>query len=332
MKTKREIISVVVPVHNEQDNVVPLIAELHAVLKTVAYDFEIIVVDDGSRDRTFELLEVLTQKYPELRALQLRTKSGQSSALQAGFDSAQGQIIATMDGDLQNDPKDFVRLLEKIEEGYDFATGWRKDRQDKTVTRKLPSWIANALIRGLTSTRFRDLGCSLKMFRSEVLKEVRLYGEMHRVLGILVHRLGFRTCEVPVNHRMRVHGRSKYGLRRTYKVVLDVLLINFLRNYRSNPLHFFGGLAIWCFGFSALGILGAGAEKLIEGTRIHHNPLFAIGLVLGVAGLQLALMGFLAEMMVRNYFESTSIKTYAVKRVASRKPEKASREKLKRVA
>lgn len=312
---KKQLVSVVIPLRNEEENVVPLVEELMAELRALSHPFEIVAVDDASSDNTFERLAECADRFSQVRVIQLRVQGGQSSAMQAGIDHAHGEIICTMDGDLQNDPKDFGPMIAKLEEGYDFVAGWRESRQDSLFTRKLPSVIANRMIRKIIGFNFQDLGCSTKVFTRAVAKEIRLYGEMHRVLSILIAALGFRFTQIPVNHRPRVAGKSKYGLMRTAKVILDVLLIKFFHTFRSRPLHFFGGAGLVSIGLASLFFLACGGEKFLAGTPIHRNPMFVVGVFFSETGLQFLLLGFLAEMMVRNYFESTGQSTYRVKTI-----------------
>ena len=303
-------LSIVLPMYNEVENVVPLLGEIEAALGNTT--FEVIAVDDGSRDGTRELLKKLTKEKSYLRVVLFRRNSGQSAAFDAGFRHATGRVVVTMDADRQNDPNDVLRLVKKLEDGFDVVTGWRKDRKDGMFLRKVPSKIANWFIRKVTGTKVHDLGCSLKVYKREITDEIRLYGEMHRFLVVLAEHQGARVGEVEVNHRARVAGVSKYGLSRTVKVLLDLLTVWFFRGYQTKPIYVFGGAGFAMIGVSMLLSAYVLYEKLAEAVWVHRNPVFMIAAVTGLLGVQSLGMGLLAEVIVRTYFESQSRSPYPI--------------------
>jgi len=305
-------ISVVLPIYNERDNIAPLLDELEAVLSPLGKTFEVIAVDDGSRDGTVEILRQAAADRSYLRVLFFRRNSGQAAAFDAGFRAASGDLVVTMDADLQNDPADIPKMIAKLGEGFDVVTGWRKKRRDGFVLRKVPSRIANFIIRRLTGTEIHDLGCSLKVYRRHVTDELRLYGEMHRFISVLADGLGARVGEVVVNHRPRVAGKSKYGLRRTVKVLLDLTTVWFMRRYQTKPIYVFGGLGALML-FAAVGLSGVVLyEKFADGTWVHRNPLFLIAITCVLMGMQSIGTGILAELIVRTYFESQGKTAYTI--------------------
>ena len=305
-------LSVVVPVHDEADNVDALYRSLRQSLDGLGRTYEIIVVDDGSRDDTYLRLTRLADGDSRLRLVRLRRNFGQTAAMAAGFDHARGDVIVPMDGDLQNDPADIQRLLEKLDEGYDVVSGWRQDRQD-AAARRLPSRIANWLIGRVTGVRLHDYGCTLKAYRADVIAETRLYGEMHRFLPALAHQAGARITELPVRHHARVAGRSKYGFRRTFKVLLDLLTVKFLSVWSTKPSYVFGGSgAILCFAGS-LFIVWTAYERLANGVYVYRQPALLVGVSLFTIGFNLIMLGLLAELIVRTYHESQSKPTYLVR-------------------
>ncbi len=308
-------LSVVIPVYNEQDNILPLLEGLEKALSTIDRPFEVIVVDDGSTDRTTEILRHLKPQYPWLKVIFLRRNFGQSAAFTAGIDHAKGEIIITMDGDLQNDPRDIPKLLEKIEEGYDVVSGWRRERKDPFFSRRIPSILANKLISSLTHVVLHDYGCSLKAYRSEVIQGLAIYGELHRFIPVLVSFRGARITEIPVRHHPRRHGKSKYGLSRTYRVLLDLLLMLFFRKFATRPLHIFGltGGLMSLLGFlieSYLTLL-----KLVFHQNIGQRPLLLLGALLIITGINLVGTGLLAEMVMRTYFEASDRRIYVIREV-----------------
>jgi len=307
-------ISVLIPVYNEVHNLRPLVDEIALVLRPMKEPFEIVMVDDGSTDGSPQMLEGLCAEYPELKVLLFRHNAGQTAALDAGFRHASGEIIVTMDGDLQNDPHDIPGMIAKIHEGYDFVAGWRKNRKDKLFVRRLPSKVANWAIRRLWHSRLRDLGCALKVYTREIVSELRLYGEMHRFIGLILEGMGARVYVQAVNHRPRVSGRSKYTLTRVYKVLLDLITIWFLRGYRTKPLYVFGWAGGGCLGVGGLSFAIALWQKLFEEFSLNRNPLFMTGIFLFVLGFQFLAMGLLAELLIRSYFETASVLPYSVRK------------------
>jgi glycosyltransferase involved in cell wall biosynthesis len=306
-------ITIVIPLFNEEESIIPLYEKLLAVLPGLKRSFEIILINDGSTDGSQDVLNRLAQRDSRVRVIQLRRNFGQTPAMAAGFDHARGRIIIPMDADLQNDPVDIPLLLAKLDEGYDIVSGWRKNRQDKEVVRKVVSRLANWLIGVITGVKLHDSGCSLKAYRSEILKGTRLYGEMHRFLPALADLMGARICEVPVTHHARQFGKSKYGLKRTAKVVLDLITVKFLAEFATKPLYMFGGIGALLFGAAVL----AGAETLWEkfafGVYVHNNPFILIAVFLAILGVNFVLMGLLAELIVRTYHESQDKPIYHIR-------------------
>jgi glycosyltransferase involved in cell wall biosynthesis len=305
-------LSVVVPVYNEVDNLVPLLDELDGVLSREAAPFEVIVVDDGSRDGTTQLLRKLIAERSYLRAVFFRRNFGQTAAFDAGFRAATGSVVATIDGDLQNDPADIPRMMAKLAEGFDVVVGWRRRRKDGIFLRKIPSRIANWMIRKVTASHVHDLGCSLRIYRREITEELRLYGEMHRFISILADNMGARIAEVEVNHRPRRAGVSKYGLRRTVKVVLDLMTVIFLRRYRSKPIYVLGGLGLMLTFGSILIAAAVLWEKFHDGVWVHRNPLFILAAMSAMVGVQLLATGLVAELIIRTNTDAQGQGTYSV--------------------
>lgn len=323
-------LSIVIPLLNEEESISELHAALHRALEDFGRSYEILIVDDGSTDGSMDLLRGLTAKDPHLRVISLRRNFGQTAAFSAGFDYAFGDIIITMDADLQNDPADIPLLVRRMEEGFDIVSGWRKDRQDRFLDRRLPSILANRLISNVTDVRLHDYGCSLKAYRRDALQQVRLYGEMHRFIPALVSQVGARVTEVPVNHRARQFGSSKYGIGRTVRVVLDLLTVWFLGSYATRPLHVFGGLGL---SFTGLGILIGfylSFVKLFLGEDIGNRPLLLLAVLLVMVGAQLITMGLIAEMIIRTYHESQHKPIYSIREVLATE-EKTDETLLERV-
>jgi glycosyltransferase involved in cell wall biosynthesis len=304
-------LSVVVPVFDEEDNVETLYETLMSSLETIGCSFEVIVVDDGSRDGTYSKLATLAATDDRLRLVRLRRNFGQTAAMAAGFDFAAGEVIVPMDGDLQNDPADIARLLEKVDEGYDVVSGWRKDRKDGFV-RRLPSRLANSLIGRVTGVRLHDYGCTLKAYRAEIVEETRLYGEMHRFLPALAYQAGARITEIPVHHHPRVAGRSKYGLGRTFKVLLDLLTVKFL-SVSTKPSYVFGGSGAVLCALGSLFVLWTAYQRVVNGVFVYRQPSLLVGVFLFTIGFNLILLGLLAELIVRTYHESQSKPVYIVR-------------------
>lgn len=309
-------LSVVIPVYNEAENVDPMCREFVTTLAAWGRPFELVIVDDGSRDDTFERLRKQQASDARIRVIQLRRNFGQTAAFAAGFAAARGRLIATSDGDLQNDPRDLPAMAARIDEGYDIVCGWRKARKDPFLNRRLPSMIANRLISWATGVRLHDYGCSLKVFRAEVIKPLRLYGEMHRFLPALASEMGVRIAEQPVNHRARVHGRSKYGISRTIRVVLDLLTVKFLVSYSTRPLQVFGlwGIAMGGAGAALLGYLGV-MRLLGYASLTERTATVIFGVLLAFTGLQLITIGLLAELQARTYHESQGKPIYVIREV-----------------
>jgi glycosyltransferase involved in cell wall biosynthesis len=321
-------LSIIVPVFNEADNLKALCSEVHAVLAPSGIDFELIFADDGSSDETPRVLGELRQRFPRVRVVTLRRNSGQTAALSAAIDRSRGHVLVPMDGDLQNDPADIPRLLEKLREGYDVVSGWRRDRKDPLLSRRLPSRFANRLIAWLSGMPLHDFGCTLKAYRRDVLQGVRLYGEMHRFVPIYAAWQGAHVTEIAVNHRARTRGRSKYGLGRTFRVVLDLVVLRFLDRYAQRPMHLFGGFGLWFLLAAFVAFAVAVFFKLVKqaGTRwfepdfvanfgkdFVENPLLLLVVLFALAGILSMLMGLLAEMVMRTYFESQGKTTYLVR-------------------
>jgi dolichol-phosphate mannosyltransferase len=309
-------VSVFLPVYNEEPNLLPLQAKLDQALKVLGRSAEIIYVDDGSSDGSLSVLRQIAQLDNRVRVVALKRNYGQTAAMAAGIDAAKGDVLIPMDADLQNDPADIVRLLNKMDEGYDVVSGWRKNRQDTLVTRKIPSMIANRLISWIGGVPLHDYGCSLKAYRRESLEDVKLYGEMHRFIPIYAAWAGARVTEIPVTHHPRTMGQSKYGLSRTIKVVFDLITIKFMASYQTKPLYLFCFAGLLTFGVSLLSALLACLMKFADWP--HHadfiqTPLPVMAMVMLVLGIQLFLMGLLAEMLVRTYHESQSKRIYAVR-------------------
>ncbi|MBI5876339.1 MAG: glycosyltransferase family 2 protein [Chloroflexi bacterium] len=306
-------LSVVIPLLNEVGGIALLQTRLGEALGALGVPYEIIVIDDGSRDGSFEKLKAWHDADPHLKVIRFRRNFGQTAAFSAGFDLARGDVVVTMDADLQNDPADIGLLLGKINEGFDVVSGWRVKRQDVFLTRRLPSMIANRLISWVTGVRLHDYGCSLKAYRREVVKGIRLYGEMHRFIPAVASSMGVSVAEVPVNHHPRRFGRSKYGLSRTIRVFLDLLTVRFLLSYSTRPLHIFGSVGLLSFiAGTALGLY-LSALKLIGGQNIGERPALMLAVLLVIIGVQLVMMGLLGEMVVRTYHESQNKPIYVVR-------------------
>ena len=312
-------LSIVIPVFNEEENVRPLHEKLVEVCQRGGTPFEVIYVDDGSRDSSLSVLEALASEDAHVKVVQLRRNFGQTAAIAAGVDASHGEVVILMDADMQNDPEDIPRLLAKIEEGYDVVSGWRRNRKDKFLTRRLPSNMANKLISLVSGVRLHDYGCTLKAYRREVIQGIRFYGEMHRLIPAYAAWMGASITEMEVTHHPRLHGRSKYGLSRTIKVMLDLITVKFLSSFATKP--------IYVFGMAGLLMLAAGvlvgaivlAEKFFAGVFVHRNPLLLLAVFLFMLGVQLIMMGLLAEINIRTYYESQNKPIYSVRRVIGQK-------------
>ena len=309
-------LSVVIPIHNEASNILPLYDRLIAVLQKLEARFEVIFVDDDSTDTSGELLASLVETDPRLRVVVLRRNFGQTAALAAGFELAEGDVVIAMDGDLQHAPEDIPNLLSEIERGYDVASGWRQHRIDGFLSRRLPSRIANWLMAKLSGIELHDFGTTFKAYRREVLQSVRLYGELHRFIPVLASLEGARIAEVPIQNLPRGQGESHYGIGRTFRVAMDLITLRFLIRYLTRPMHFFGSLGFLCGGAGG-GILAGLVVQKFRGIHImvEHGPLLIAGAILSVAGLQLLCTGLIGEVLMRTYFESQDRAIYAVRDV-----------------
>ena len=305
--------SIVVPIYNEADNIHELYRAITGALDSSCPDYEIIMVDDGSTDASFPTLMNLAQQDRRLKVIRFRRNFGQTAAMSAGFDAASGEVIIPMDGDLQNDPADIPRLIEKLNQGYDVVSGWRRDRKDTFITRKIPSMIANSLISFFTGVHLHDYGCTLKAYRREVLDGVNLYGEMHRFVPALASQVGAKVAELPVNHHPRLHGSSKYGISRTLRVVLDLMTVKFLLTYSTKPIQLFGKWGVYTLlAGTATGMLTL-YMKLFEHTSMNRNPLLLMTAFLLFMGVQFIVLGLLGELNARTYFESQGKPIYTVR-------------------
>jgi glycosyltransferase involved in cell wall biosynthesis len=306
-------LSIVIPLLNEELNIRLLYDELASVLVSIEGDHEIIFIDDGSTDQSFHILRELQDTDDRVRIIRFRRNFGQTAAIAAGFDHARGEVIVTMDADLQNDPHDIPLLLEKINEGYDLVSGWRSDRQDKFLSRRLPSIIANRLISWATDVKLHDYGCTLKAIKKEVTKNITLYGELHRFIPAVASWMGVRIAEVKVNHRPRTLGASKYGISRTFRVLLDLITVKFLLSYSGRPIHFFGipGLICGAIGFTLALIMTI--ERLFFGVALADRPLLLFAVMLILIGVQFIVFGLLSELQIRTYYESQNKAIYVVR-------------------
>jgi glycosyltransferase involved in cell wall biosynthesis len=307
-------LSVVIPVYNEEENIQLLHAKLKEALVILDNEYEILFVDDGSTDRTLSILEEIQAGDKHVIVLSLRRNFGQTAAFAAGFDFARGDVIVTMDGDLQNDPADIPKLLERIKD-HDLVSGWRKKRKDPFFTRRLPSIMANWLISKVTGVKLHDYGCSLKAYRRDVIKNLKLYGEMHRFIPAVASWYGVRIAEVETVHHPRMHGKSKYGISRTLKVVLDLITVKFLQSFSTKPIQFFGPVGVFSGFLGFLISLYLAVDKIFFGRDIGGRPLLLLGALLIIVGIQLIGMGLLGEMLVRVYHESQRKPIYVIKKI-----------------
>ena len=308
-------ISAVIPIYNEEENVGLMYHELTQVISQMERPYELVFVDDGSRDETVRVLLQVAGQDPHLRVIQFRRNFGQTAAMAAGLEHSPYDIVITSDGDLQNDPAEIPRMLEKLNEGYDLVAGWRKNRQDKLLSRKLPSRIANWLISESTKVRLHDYGCSLKAMTGDIARGIKLYGEMHRFIPALAAEMGAKIIELPVNHRARQYGKTKYGISRTIRVILDLMTVKFLLGFSKRPIHLFGTVGMLCgtLGFAVLSWLTY--ERLVFQVPMGTRPMLALGVMLMMVGLQFVVFGLLAEVLARTYYESQNKKTYVVRRI-----------------
>ena len=321
MAKRKPEISVVVPLLNEEDNIGPLYEQITQTLAG-EHSYEVLFVDDGSTDNSFAVLKGLLDSDDKVRIIRFRKNFGQTAALSAGFANARGKIIVAMDGDLQNDPADIPKMIEKLNEGYDVVSGWRKKRHDHLVTRLIPSKMANWLISRITGVRLHDFGCTLKAYRKEVLDETNLYGEMHRFIPAHASWSGAKIAEMVVNHRPRTAGVAKYGLARTWKVMLDLMTVKFLGSYSTKPIYIFGGLGLaTTFGALVCGLIVV-YQKIAQDFSMNRNPLLVLTAIFITTTIQFILMGLLAELVVRTYHESRGRPTYVIKEILERFPVK----------
>lgn len=314
-KIIEDTISILIPVYNEEENLFPLSEKLTHTLKKVGRPYEIIFIDDGSTDSSLDTLIEISKKFPNIKIISLSRNFGQTAALSAGIDFSSGDILIPMDGDLQNDPEDITILLKKLEEGYDVVSGWRKERKDPLLKRRLPSIIANKIISLIGGVRLHDYGCTLKAYRRDILKNIKLYGEMHRFIPIYAQWVGARVTEVPVRHHPRVSGRSKYGLSRIFKVILDLMVVKFLLSYSQKPIYVFGGIGILIIIGAFLSGIYAIYLKIFKGVSFILTPLPLLCVLLLMLGSLSILMGFLAEILTRTYYESQGKPIYHIKEI-----------------
>ncbi|MEO8626927.1 MAG: glycosyltransferase family 2 protein [Betaproteobacteria bacterium] len=327
MTAQHPQVSVVIPVFNEEENILDLVDRVGAALLRSGRSFELICVDDGSRDASSHLLAELAIERDWLRPMYLIRNYGQSAALQAGFDAVRGDIVVTLDGDLQNDPDDIPGLLDLLDErpDVDVISGWRKTRQDRALSRKLPSTIANALISTVTGVRLHDYGCALKLYRAPVIRDIKLYGELHRFIPALAAEVGAKIIEVPVNHHARTKGSSKYGIDRTLRVILDLLWIKFLLRFLHRPMHAFGGIGFGMLFLGSITLAYLAFDKLVLRHDIGGRPLLMLGALLALIGVQLLATGVLGELLIRIYHEPQGRPQYVLRQAPrARKPSSAS--------
>src|SRR5277367_764195 len=326
--------SIVVPFYNEQENISPLYVKLTEVMDAIGERYELVFVDDGSKDKTFKVLSDIYEHDPRVNVVQLRRNFGQAPALKAGFDFARGEIIISMDGDLQHDPEEIPRFLEKIEEGYDLVSGWRVSRTDHWLTRQLPSRVANRMMAKLSGVDLHDFGTTFKAYRREILAEIHLYGELHRFIPALASWAGASVAEVPITNIPRKSGKSNYGISRTIRVLLDLLSVKFLLDYSTKPLQFFGAVGL-------LGLVGGGGIELWafirkvfyhESLMVDHGPLLLLGMALVIGGVQFIAMGLIGELLARTYYEAQNKPIYSVRELVGRRGGNARRSEPPRTA
>jgi glycosyltransferase involved in cell wall biosynthesis len=311
-----KMLSVVIPIFNEEQNISPLYRELKTVMEAMGAEYEVIFVDDGSDDGTDEILQRLAQGDKRLKVIKFRKNFGQTAAIAAGVEHAQGEIIVTMDGDGQNAPRDIPRLLERLEQGYDVASGWRRSRKDPLLNKRFPSALANTLISWLTGVRLHDYGCTLKAYRRDILKDVHLYGEMHRFIPAYASWVGARITEMEVAHHPRRHGKSKYGLSRTTSIILDLMTFLFLQRYSTKPIRLFGGAGMILFGLGGIAGLFVLYRRIIWG-GVWISPMILISFFFITMGVMFILLGLIAEIIIRTYHESQKKPIYAIKSTAN---------------
>ncbi|GAB4504743.1 MAG: glycosyltransferase family 2 protein [Anaerolineales bacterium] len=311
-------LSLIVPVYNEEQNLPILFEAVKNTMDALPHAWELVFVDDGSEDGSLQVLKRLAQEYPEqVRVVVLRRNFGQTAAIVAGLDHAQGEVVILLDADLQNDPADIPLLLDKLDQGYDLVSGWRKERKDTFFTRTLPSRIANAIISFVTGVHLHDYGCTLKAYRREVLSGFRLYGEMHRFIPVFASSVGARITEIPVNHHPRKYGKTKYGLERTAKVILDLFTVKFLVSYSNKPIYVFGGMGMLLGAGSAVMLTYLLVRRLLQRVSVLGSPLFQLAVMFLILGFQAFLMGLIAELQVRTYHESQRKPTYTLRELVN---------------
>ena len=305
-------LSIVIPAYNEEENIPLLYKNLKRVLEGIGKSYEIIFVDDGSKDATWERLKEIAQEDKSAKLIRFRKNYGQTAAMYAGFQHARGQVVITMDADLQNDPEDIPRLLEKLEEGYDIVSGWRKDRKDPFISRRLPSMIANWIISKTTGVELHDYGCTLKAYKSDIVKKLELYGDMHRFLPALTKKFGAKITEIPVKHHPRMYGKSKYGIGRTIRVILDIFLVKFLNEYLNKPMYVFGSIGFMLLALGLLMLLYLIFIKLFLDENIGKRPLLILSVLFILVGVQLISTGIIAELLVRIYYRTKEEKPFLI--------------------
>jgi glycosyltransferase involved in cell wall biosynthesis len=309
-------LSLIIPVYNEEENLPILYDSIQQAMNPIKRTWEVIFVDDGSKDNSFDVLKLLVEKDPEhIRVLSFRRNFGQTAAIAAGIDHACGETIVLLDADMQNDPADIPMLLEKLDEGYDLVSGWRKDRKDNRLTRTIPSNLANGLISWTTGVHLHDYGCTLKAYRRDALEGFRLYGEMHRFIPVFAHAVGARITEIPVHHHVRKFGKTKYGLERTIKVILDLVTVKFLLSYSNKPIYLFGGAGAVLMLIGAADLLYLFLRRTFFGVPVFTSPLLQVGVMFFIMGFQSILMGLIAELLARTYHESQQKPTYTIRKV-----------------
>ncbi len=311
----KEKVSIIVPIYNERMNLEPFVKALTQAMNPTGEDYEVLLIDDGSTDGSDTYLETLPAADPRIKVIQFRRNFGQTAAMAAGFDYAEGSILIPMDADMQNDPRDIPSILSKLREGYDVVSCWRQDRKDPWLTRRVPSKFANLLISRISGVRLHDYGCTLKGYRREVVQHIRLYGEMHRFIPVYASWAGARVAEIPVRHHRRLSGSSKYGLSRTFKVILDLLTVKMLGSYSTKPMYFFGGVGLGACACGLFFALWTLFDKYYNGVKAHNNPLLLLAVFLFLLGIQFILMGLVAELVIRTYFESQGKAPYIVRKI-----------------
>jgi glycosyltransferase involved in cell wall biosynthesis len=311
----KEKVSIIVPIYNERKNLEPFAASLTQALAATGEEYEVLMVDDGSTDGSDAYLETLPAKDPHFKVIQFRRNFGQTAAIAAGFDYASGGILIPIDADMQNDPCDIPEILAKLREGYDVVSCWRQNRQDFWLTRKLPSKLANLLISYMSGIRLHDYGCTLKGYRREVVQHIRLYGEMHRFIPVYASWAGAKVAEIPVRHHRRLSGSSKYGLNRTFKVLLDLITLKMLGSYSTKPMYFFGGIGLMACAGGLIFALWTLFDKYYGHVKAHNNPFLLLAVFLFIIGIQFILMGVVAEMIIRTYFESQGKTPYIIRHI-----------------